>query len=282
MSYYTNKMVNCIETTGCKHYKRKNIVEEWDNRWAVCNNKDCKTKNQKRFVKGHVHVGRSKKIYISPLCDSCNSSKNNSWMTISNDNKFVLVASCDCCNCERCSKEKEEKKVEKNENSSLNNEINEKSSLNNLEINTSLNNEINEKSSLIKNDFNYSSEMYKDMVPSAQIGTAFVAASILTGVYLKDNIETDTTGAKIGVGIGCSMGLCYITMILFNIILIILFIIGGVISGIITLGAATPWYVVGALIGMVVSIIISIIVCLFLTCCCSKLFKKLDECCCSK
>lgn len=99
MSFYTNKMVNAIDTTGCIHYKRKSVVEEWDGRWGKCNNANCENRDKKRCVKAHVHKGRGKKIYVTPLCDPCNAKSE--WMPF-REEYFVQVSDCNCCNCKNC------------------------------------------------------------------------------------------------------------------------------------------------------------------------------------
>ena len=100
MSHYTDKMINAINTTGCVHYKRKAVVEEWDGRWGKCNNVGCENREKKRCIKGHVHKGQSKKIFITPLCDPCNAK---GGLMVFRENYFVEVAGCNCCTCKNCS-----------------------------------------------------------------------------------------------------------------------------------------------------------------------------------
>lgn len=98
MSFYTKKFKNCTDTSKCNHYRKAIVQNNIDNRYKKCNNSEC---NKQENCQSHVHKHRSTKIYITPLCASCNNSNNLSWMTYLHDN-FVLVSDCDCCNCDVC------------------------------------------------------------------------------------------------------------------------------------------------------------------------------------
>lgn len=99
-------MINCPETTGCRHYRRKGVTEPWDllfsRQIAICNNKNCSNNFFPSLVKGHVHVQQKRGTYITPLCHSCNDRYNTSWMNFRFDFHFILVADCDCCECSKC------------------------------------------------------------------------------------------------------------------------------------------------------------------------------------
>lgn len=95
MSYYTGKIKNAPQSSKCKCYKKSKYVKKWNE----LNTNKCNMCGKENGNKdhGHVFMGQSKKIYITPLCESCNNPNNDNWKQVENiDNMYHL--DCECWN----------------------------------------------------------------------------------------------------------------------------------------------------------------------------------------
>ena len=99
------KVKNMKGTRKCK----PKVFKSWKNLWSRKSGgkwpKDCKINGcaKSAFCGGHVKFrGKPSKVFIIPLCRSCNAPKKGSWMKVDKNTKPVPVTKKDTCGPKFC------------------------------------------------------------------------------------------------------------------------------------------------------------------------------------